>query len=66
MASAYVSMHKRPTAILNNQSDIFLDIETHFTQNSETKTKKYYIKYCPNHPDGTRHVGTAIIIRNTN
>jgi hypothetical protein len=46
----------------NNNVDILLISETHFTQKSYVKIPKYKV-YHTNHPDGTAHGGTAIIIK---
>lgn len=47
----------------NNEIDIMLVSETRFTNKSHIKIQNYSI-YNTNHPDGTAHGGTAIIIRN--
>lgn len=44
--------------------DILLISETHFTANSQIKIRDFDI-YTTNHPDGTAHGGTAIIIRSS-
>lgn len=43
--------------------DIIMISETHFTNKSHIKIKDYRT-YLTNHPDGTGHGGTAIIIKN--
>lgn len=50
--------------IINNDIDIMLISETHFTKRSYIKIPNYMI-YSTNHPDGTAHGGTAIIIKST-
>jgi hypothetical protein len=47
----------------NSKIDILLVAETHFTDRSVFKIPHYAI-YHSNHPDGTAHGGTAILIRN--
>lgn len=42
--------------------DILLVSETHFTASSCVKIKNYQI-YGTNHPDGTAHAGSAVIVR---
>lgn len=44
--------------------DILLISETHFTKNSQINVRNYNI-YTTNHPDGTAHGGTAILIRSS-
>ncbi|KAJ8725184.1 hypothetical protein PYW07_016142 [Mythimna separata] len=44
--------------------DILLIAETHFTKNSQIYIKNYNI-YTTNHPDGTAHGGTAVLIKST-
>ena len=52
-------------AYLQTQNvDIMLISETHFTTRSYIKIPKYTI-YATQHPDGTAHGGTAIIIKNS-
>lgn len=51
------------TFILNNNIDIILISETHYTQKNFLKIPQYSI-YNTNHPDGKAHGGTAIIIKN--
>lgn len=50
--------------IQNNDIDIALISETHFTTRSFIKIPRYSI-YHTQHPDGTAHGGTAIIIKTT-
>lgn len=50
--------------LINQNIDILLVSETHFTAKSFMKIPRYNI-YNTNHPDGTGHGGTAIIIKNT-
>ena len=52
------------TFIHNQNLDIILISETHFTRKSYLKIPNYTI-YNTEHPDGTAHGGAAIIIRNT-
>jgi len=47
-----------------NTIDILLISETHFTKKSYFKIPHYNIYYA-NHPDGTAHVGTAVIVKQT-
>jgi exonuclease III len=49
--------------IQNQQVDIMLISETHFTTRSYFKIPNYMI-YDTQHPNGTTHGGTAILIRN--
>ncbi|KAJ8706107.1 hypothetical protein PYW07_010884 [Mythimna separata] len=44
--------------------DILFIAETHFTKNSQIYIKNYNI-YTTNHPDGTAHGGTAVLIKST-
>lgn len=48
--------------IISHNIDIMLISETHFTNRSYFKLSKYNF-YGTNHPDGTAHGGTAIIIK---
>jgi len=48
--------------IFNNQTDIMLISETHFTKNIISKYR--FTQYTIQHPNGTAHSGTAIIIKN--
>lgn len=50
------------TMMILNKIDILLVSETHCTKNSNIKIKHHSV-YHTNHPDGTGHGGTAIIIR---
>lgn len=50
--------------LLKQDIDIMLISETHFTKKSYFKIPKYVI-YDTQHPDGTAHGGTAVIIKNT-
>lgn len=50
------------TFLLHNNIDIMLISETHFTQKSYFTIPNFNV-YHTNHPDGTAHAGTAIIIR---
>lgn len=52
------------TFILTNNIDIMLISETHATNRSYFKMNKY-TTYLTNHPDGTAHGGTGIIIKNS-
>lgn len=47
----------------NNEIDVMLISETRFTNKSHIKIWNYSI-YHTNHPDGTAHGGTAIIVKN--
>jgi len=49
--------------ILNNQIDIILISESHFTNKHYFKIPSYLI-YHTTHPNGTAHDGIAIIINN--
>jgi len=51
------------TYIQNQQVDIMLISETHFTTRSYFKIPNYSV-YDTQHPDGTAHGGTAILIKN--
>lgn len=51
------------TFLKNQEIDIMLISETHFTKKSYVKIHNYSI-YDTQHPDGNAHGGTAIIIRN--
>ena len=51
------------TYIQNQQVYIMLILETHFTTRSYFKIPNYTI-YDTQHPDGTAHGGTAILIKN--
>jgi hypothetical protein len=50
------------TCIQNQKVDIMLISETHFTTKSYIKIPNYTV-YDTQHPDGTAHGGTAIIIK---
>lgn len=52
------------TFIKNHNMDIMLISETHFTKKNYFKVPKFTV-YHTQHPDGTAHGGTAIIIKNT-
>jgi len=52
------------TFIQNQDLDLLLISETHYTKKSYFKMPQYTI-YETNHPDGTAHGGTAIIIKNS-
>jgi exonuclease III len=52
------------TFIQNLDLDILLVSETHFTDRSYIKIPNYHV-YCTNHPDGTAHGGSAIIIKHS-
>jgi hypothetical protein len=54
---------KRKNDIQNQQVDIMLISETHFTIKSYFKIPNYAI-YDTQHPDGTAHGGIAILIKN--
>jgi len=47
-----------------NQIDMLLISETHFTSKNYFSIPGYE-RCCKNHPDGTAHGDTAIIIKNT-
>jgi len=47
-----------------NNTDILLVSETHFTNRSYLRIP-YYSVYHTEHPDGTAHGGTAVIVRST-
>lgn len=49
--------------LINNEIDIMLVSETHFTNKTYMKIHNYTI-YDTKHPDGTAHGGTAVIIKN--
>lgn len=49
--------------IINQNIDVMLISETHFTNKTYLNIPRYTI-YNTNHPDGTAHGGTAIIVRN--
>ena len=51
------------TFIKNQDIDIMLISETHFTHKNFLRIPQYSI-YTTNHPDGKAHGGTAVIIRN--
>ena len=51
------------TFINNNNTDILLVLETHFTPKGYMKIP-YYTIYDTKHPSGKAHGGTAVIIRN--
>ena len=46
----------------NNNIDVLLASETHFTDRTVLKLPQYSL-YHSNHPDGTAHGGAAILIR---
>lgn len=50
--------------ITNNNIDIMMISETHFTSKSYIKIPNYNI-YTTNHPTGSAHGGTAIIVKNS-
>lgn len=52
------------TFLIEHDIDIMLISETHFTKKSYLKIPRYNI-YDTQHPDGTAHGGTAIIIKTT-
>lgn len=52
------------TFLIEHDIDIILISETHFTKKSYLKIPRYNI-YDTQHPDGTAHGGTAIIIKTT-
>jgi hypothetical protein len=52
------------TYIQTENVDVMLISETHFTTRSYIKIPNYTI-YAAQHPDGTAHGGTAIIIKMT-
>lgn len=52
------------TFLKNNYIDILLVSETHFTEKTYFKIPNY-VTYSTNHPDGTAHGGTAVIIKST-
>lgn len=47
-----------------NKIDILLISESHATNYTDIKIPRYNIYYA-NHPDGTAHAGSTIIIKNT-
>jgi len=47
-----------------NKIDILLISETHCAMKSYFKIPHYNL-YCTNHPDGTVHAGTAVIVKQT-
>ena len=51
------------TFIINQDIDIMLVSETHFTRKNYMKIPQYTI-YNTNHPDDKAHGGTALIIKN--
>ena len=51
------------TYIQTQNVDVMLISETHFTKRSYVKIPNYTI-YATQHPDGTAHGGTAIVIKN--
>jgi len=59
-----LAQHKDEIQLFLQQSkiDIPLINETHFTTKSYFKIPHYNM-YCTNHPDGTAHAGTAVIIK---
>lgn len=50
--------------LIEQDIDIMLISETHFTKKSYLKIPKYHI-YDTQHPDGTAHGGTAVIIKSS-
>jgi exonuclease III len=50
--------------LAHNQIDVLLISETHFTKRT-CFSIPYYKIYTTNHPDGTAHGGTAIVIKHT-
>lgn len=56
--------HEIKTFIIDNNIDVLLVAETHFTNKNHLKIPKYNI-YHTNHPDNTAHGGTAVIIRSS-
>lgn len=56
--------HELKSFINHNEIDVMLVTETHFTNKSYLTLFNYKI-YFTNHPDGTAHGGTAILIRNS-
>lgn len=50
--------------ILQNNIDVMLISETHFTHKSYVRIPNYSV-YSTQHPDGTAHGGMAIIIKNS-
>lgn len=50
--------------ILQNNIDVMLISEIHFTHKSYVRIPNYSV-YNTQHPDGTAHGGTAIIIKNS-
>lgn len=61
-----LEQHKEEVKIflINNHIDILLISETHFTQKTHFKIPNYNT-YNTNHPDGTAHGGTAILIKSS-
>jgi hypothetical protein len=56
-------LNKKCITLFSNL-DVMLISETHFTAKSSIRIPNYSI-YDTQHPDGTAHGGTAIIIKNT-
>jgi hypothetical protein len=50
------------TFLINNHIDVLLISETHFTERTYFKIPNY-VTYNTNHPEGTAHGGTAILIK---
>ena len=48
----------------HNKIDILLVSETHFTTKTHFQIPQYSTYYT-NHPDGTAHAGTAILVKQT-
>lgn len=62
-ANGFIQHQQEIQAFLYNENvDILLIAETHFTQRSYPKLQNYFI-YHTNHPSGAAHGGTAIIIK---
>ncbi|KAK7871524.1 hypothetical protein R5R35_010330 [Gryllus longicercus] len=59
-----ILQHRRELEVFLHQEniDILLVSETHFTERSYLRISDYEV-YCTNHPDGTAHGGTAVIIK---
>lgn len=59
---AYPNIYKK-IFLLNNNVDIMLVSETHFTNKNYLKIPNYSV-YHTTHPDSIAHGGSAVIIRN--
>jgi exonuclease III len=60
-----LAQHKEEVQLfLRHKIDILLISETHFTTKTHFQIPQYNTYYT-NHPDGTAHAGTAIIVKHT-